>query len=364
MNESPRPATRSRFRFQLGALAFVLIFLLIELAAFNTGENLLYLLASVSLGLLLMGAVLCVANTRGLDIVREAPESVHRDDAFAMVVTIVNRKRFLPSFSLVVAFQNEEWRPCAHVAAIPPNASVTLRIDRTMRRRGMHPLPPVVVSSGFPMGFFRRELRADDGRTVLVLPHVYRIQRSVLDRLDDSGNRPRPTLMRGDEFFALREYQPGDDIRYISWRVSARVGQLIVRELEPGSARSVVLVLDTRGVPHSLEHEEKSERAIDLAASLAVAFLDRQYSLALASPRHALPLGQGESHVLRTLEVLARVQPVEYSDFGDDWFRATGDLGAAARICVATDPARWGGRGLDGSVTVLDPEELLHATQA
>jgi uncharacterized protein (DUF58 family) len=212
------------------------------------------------------------------------------------------------------------------------------------------------------MGFYRRELTFRDDRSIVVFPRVYRIPRSVLEKLDDSGNRPRPTLLPGDEFYALREYIPGDDIRYICWRVSARLGELIVRELEPGSARAVVLVLDTRGKPDTLELEEKFERAIDLAASLALAFVERQYSVALVTPQHALPLGQGESHMLRVLDVLARVQPAAYGDYGDDWFRAHGDLGAAAKIGIATDPALWGGRGLDGSVRIADPEEVLNAS--
>jgi uncharacterized protein (DUF58 family) len=362
MPASVRPKRRSRFRIQITALAFLMTFLLVELAGFNTGENLLYLLAAVTLALLLLGVALSFANLRGLQVVRHAPDSVHRDDPFHITITITNRKRFLPSFSFVLAFQREEWRPAAHVSTIPARSSVTLRVGRAMRRRGLHPLPPVVLKSGFPMGFFRRELIVDDGQEILVFPRIYRIQRSVLDRLDDSGNRPRPTLTPGDEFFALREYVPGDDIRHICWRVSARLGELIVRELEPGSVRSVAILLDTRGVPHSLEHEEQSERAIDLAASLSVAFLDRQYSVALITPEDSVPLGQGESHVLRVLRLLARVRPAEYAETGDDWARLSGDLSAAAKVYIATDPSQWGGHSLDGSVRVLDPQELLHAS--
>jgi len=322
----------------------------------------MYLLAALALAFPIVGFVLAFFGTRGIVVSRDAPESVHRDDPFAMTIRITNRKRFIPVLSLVVAMRHEEWRPVAYVDVIPPRSMVTLRVQRTMSKRGNHPLPAVVVTSGFPMGFFRREVILEDDRSVMVFPRVYRMERSVIDRLDDTGNRPRPTLTPGDEFYGLREYIPGDDLRYICWRVSARVGELIVRELEPGSARSVVIVLDTRGVPHSMEHEEKSEWAIDLAASLAVAFLDRQYTLALSTPHHALPPGQGESHILRALELLARVRPVEYGVVGDDWFKPSGDLSAAARVCVSMDPAQWGGHGLGGSVRVLDPEELLHAT--
>lgn len=354
--------SRSRLRIRFAALVFFLIFLLVELAAFNTGENLLYLLAGLALGLLAVALVVSGVNVSGLEVIRVAPDSTHRDEPFAAVVTISNRKRFLATFSINVASEKEEWRPAAHVSSVPPKAAVTLRLERTMRRRGVHPLPALVLMCAYPMGFYRRDLTIRDDRSIVVFPRVYRIPRSVLEKLDDSGNRPRPTLIRGDEFYALREYIPGDDIRYICWRVSARLGELIVRELEPGSARSVVLVLDTRGKPDTLELEEKFERAIDLAASLALAFVERQYSVALVTPQHALPLGQGESHMLRVLDLLARVEPAAYGDYGDDWFRAQGDLGAAAKIGIATDPALWGGRGLDGSVRIADPEEVLHAT--
>jgi uncharacterized protein (DUF58 family) len=356
-----RSKRSTRFRFQPGAAAFFAAFLLVELAAFNTGENLLYLLAAICLAILGISILASIANLSGLDLSREAPDATHRDDAFGVEVRIANAKRFLPSFSLVLAFENEEWRPVAHLPAVPANAVVSLRLERTMRRRGVHPLPAIVLYSGYPMGLYRREFTYRDARQIVVYPRVHRLQRAAIDHLDQGGSRPRPTRASGDEYFSLREYIPGDDIRYICWRVSARLGQLIVRELEPGSVRSVVIVLDTRGVPDTFELEEKFERAIELAASLMFTLIERQYLLAIVTPQHALPLGQGEGHVLRALDLLARVAPANYGDHGDDWFRGSGDLGAAAKICIATDPGQWGGRGLDGSVRVADPDEVLYA---
>lgn len=212
------------------------------------------------------------------------------------------------------------------------------------------------------MGLFEcTRIHTSDGE-VVVYPRVHRVDRSTLERLDDSGNRPRPTLSRGDEFYALREYVPGDDIRHISWRVSARVGELIVRELEPGSVRSVVLIVDTRGVPSSIETDEHFETAIEVAASLAVAFLERQYSLAMVTPLGNIPLGQGEGHISRAMDLLARVTAVPYETLGDDWYRASGDLAGAMKICISTDAAQWGGSALSGSVRILDPEEVLRAS--
>jgi uncharacterized protein (DUF58 family) len=209
---------------------------------------------------------------------------------------------------------------------------------------------------------FRRTIVFSDASPVLVYPRVHRIDRSVLNRLDDSGPRPKVAESGGDEFHSLREYIPGDDIRYISWRVSARVGELIVREQEPSSARTTVILLDTRGVPSTQDEDDKFEQAIELAASVALAFLENQYTVSLVTPDASVPPGQGESHMIRVLDLLARVEPCRYGEVPDDWFRVSGDVAGAARVCIATDSSQWGGRGLGGSVQIVDPIEVLYAS--
>ncbi len=351
-----------RFRFRIPALAFVLIFLLLELAAFNTGENLLYLLAAFAIGFPVFAAMVALLTFRGLDVHIEGPEAVHRHEPFPVIVRLRNRKHWLPFLSLRVAFAGKEDNAPAFVPVLTPALTADVHLDHVLTRRGVHALPAVQFSSGFPMGLFECSRTHTTEGEVTVYPRVHRVDRSTLERLDDSGNRPRPTLSRGDEFYALREYVPGDDIRYISWRVSARLGELIVRELEPGSVRSVVLIVDTRGVPMSIEADDRFELAIEVAASLAVAFLEQQYSLALVTPLGGIPLGQGESHIARAMDLLARVTAVPYETLGDDWYRASGDLAGAIKLCIATDAAQWGGSALSGSIRILDPEEVLHAS--
>lgn len=352
--------TRSRLRFRLNTWVFLFIFLMVELAAFNTSENLLYLLAAFVLGFPPLAMVVSLLSFRGIDVRRVAPEAVHRGEPFSVAVHIKNYKRFLPSVSLRIAFAGEE--SGNYLAVLPAKTSAALDLPRVMPRRGVHPIPDTTITSAFPMGFVERTRRLSDGAEIVVYPRVHRIDRGALDRLDDSGNRPRPTLNTGDEFYALREYVPGDDIRLICWRVSARLGELIVRELEPGSARSVAIILDTRGARDEMNAVDAFELAVELAASLAVAFLDRQYSVALVTPQGTVPLGQGEGHIVRSLDLLARVTPVGYETMGDDWFRSAGDLAGATKLCVATDRAQWGGTGLGGSLRVLDPEEVLRAS--
>ncbi len=351
---------KRRMRFRVNTFAFIAIFFPVEFAAFNTSENLLYLLAAFVFGFPVLALAVSKISFRGIEMRREAPTAVHRGEAFSVTAHVKNQKRVLPGVSLRIAFSGEASE--AYLPVLPAKTSATLGLSRVMMRRGVHTLPGIEIASSFPMGFVERSAVIEDALAVIVYPRVHRIDRDALEQLDDSGNRPRPTMARGDEFYALREYVPGDDIRLICWRVSARLGELIVRDLEPGSARSVAILMDTRGRLDTQEADEAFELAADLVASLAVAFLDRQYSVALVTPQGAVPLGQGEGQIVRVLDLLARVAPVGYETLGDDWFRSSGDLGGATKLCVATDRAQWGGSGLGGSLRVLNPEEVLHAS--
>jgi len=357
---NPRHKVKARLHYRLNTFVFIGIFLMVELAAFNTSENLFYLLAAFVLCFPILALIASRTAFGRIDVDRHAPESVHRHEPFDVSVRLQNRKRFVPGVSLRMSLQSGA--ATAYVPVLPAGVTATLALPMSMPRRGVHRLPALEVRSAFPMAFVERSRRIDDGLEVVVYPAVHRVDRSALERLDDSGNRPRPTQATGDEFYALREYVPGDDIRLICWRVSARVGELIVRDLEPSSARSVAIIVDSRGFPRNQAAEDAFELAVELAASLAVAFLDRQYSVALVTPQGTVPLGQGEGQVLRALELLARVAPVGYEVLGDDWYRGSGDMAGATKLFIATDAARWGSQGIGGSVRVLDPVEVLHAT--
>ena len=347
--------------FRPAAGVFAAIFLLVLVAGFNTGENLLYLVAVCAASFLICSLLLTPLALRGLKVRREAPASAHRNDPFTVKVRVENRKRFFPSVSLRFEDASESGVAKAYVATIPARAVATVQLRETLPRRGVHRLPDLVISSGFPLGLFRRRLTCPDRTEVVVYPRVVDLQRNVVEQMDESGATPRPLDRSGDEFFALREYVPGDDIRYICWRVSARIGRLIVRELEPNTARMVVVVFDTRGVPDTPELEEQFEEAVDLAASLAMMFLDQQYGVAVVTPEASVGLGSGSAHARKILEMLARVQAASYGTHGDEWYSASGELGGAAKVYVASDPALWGGRMGEHGVRTLDPRETINA---
>lgn len=358
-----RPRTRLT---QTGA-AFVLIVLLVQTAAFTTGENLVYLLAAGVASLLILSTLLTRLTLRRVWVERNVPTTAERGVPFRSNVHIQNGKKLLPTLSVQVSGGNVPGEMSRHVGALSAGQRMPVRLGHEYGRRGVHALAPIRLNSGFPLGLFRTVLTYDDRAEVVVLPRVHKLKPAALHQLDGSGEKTRRDLGEGDEFFSLRDYVPGDDVRRISWKVSARVGRYVVRELEPTVARNVCVYFDTRlpsgvaieGGMLPLEIDEAFEAAVDLVASLAVGFLDRQYAVSVVTPQDRIAFGEGKQQCDRILRMLAHVTPLPYS--GDTWPPKLDDASSAAIALVSADSGQWGGQLPGLRSRVLHPYEVTHA---
>jgi uncharacterized protein (DUF58 family) len=120
-----------------------------------------------------------------------------------------------------------------------------------------------VLEAGDPLGLFRHRGRVADHEVALVLPQFRSlVSRFNVRELEASLAAPRSGA--GTELFGVREYQPGDPLRRIHWRSSARHGQLVVREYEPPGVRTLGIFCDAE--PPSREVADQIAR---LAASEA-----------------------------------------------------------------------------------------------
>ena len=100
-----------------------------------------------------------------------------------------------------------------------------------------------VLDSGDPLGFFRRRGPSIDSELALVLPRFMSLtSRTQVREVEASVAAPRAGS--GTEMFGVREYRPGDPLRRIHWRSSARHGELIVREFEPPGAQTLGIFCD------------------------------------------------------------------------------------------------------------------------
>ena len=186
-------------------------------------------------------------------------------------------------------------------------------------RRGVYDIGPVSISSGDLFGFRRRQADLDQRQTLLVYPKIV-----PLERLDLRAARPlgefsaeRRIVEDPLRLAATRDYQPGDSIRHIHWKATARRSLLQTKVFDPSASQHLVICLNTQTLERLYEGivVDFFETAIVVAASVAHAGLDARRSVGLSANsaiRNAeqwlhLPASRHDMQQTRILEALAQL---------------------------------------------------------
>lgn len=199
------------------------------------------------------------------------------------------------------------------VASLEAGESVEHSYQLTCWRRGVYELGPLVVRWGDPFGFTERKAVLCEPFEFLVHPSTEEAQDRPFTRLwEDPPVRPpiSKPWPSGMEFYGMRAYTPGDDIRRIVWRAFARTGQLLVREAEQGITDQVIILLDTHRANHSSGmFSESFETGIRAAASLALWHIREGFSVIIeGNDERIVGPVRGPRAPMEVLDALARLE--------------------------------------------------------
>jgi uncharacterized protein (DUF58 family) len=163
---------------------------------------------------------------------------------------------------------------------------VVLRQEVVPQRRGAHSVGPLVVSRTDPFGLAYAEYGLGQPRQFLVTPRAVPLPPGELDVAHSEGTEHellRHAIPSADELIA-REYRPGDPLRRVHWRATARHDQLMVRQEEQRSNPEAWMLVDTR---LTAAVEDEFETLVDLVASIGVHLLDQGFvvSIVETAPR-------------------------------------------------------------------------------
>jgi uncharacterized protein (DUF58 family) len=181
-------------------------------------------------------------------------------------------------------------------------------------RRGVYEVGPLVAIAGDPLGLTQRETVVAKPFELLVHPRIELVSDRPLTRqFEDPPIRPPVSKPwpSGLEFYGMREYVRGDDLRRIVWRASARTGKIMVREAEQGITDHVTVILDTDRGSHSQDGEgfsESFEMGVRAAASLAVRHLREGYEVKIEANGGSLTRHlRGAQQQMGMLDAFSRV---------------------------------------------------------
>ncbi|HVO78185.1 MAG TPA: DUF58 domain-containing protein, partial [Methanomassiliicoccales archaeon] len=151
--------------------------------------------------------------------------------------------------------------------------------------------------------------------SIRVVPRVEDLRRANIEpkkvRLA-SGNVPSRLLGPGADFFGLRQYAEGDEMRRINWKASARGVDLITNEFRTERSGDVVIILDARYNVGGSGSRGMVDLQVDAAASVASHLLrqrNRVGMIYLGDTLQVIPLAYGRRQFYRLLDTLVKVEP-------------------------------------------------------
>jgi uncharacterized protein (DUF58 family) len=310
-----------------GGVIFVVILVIVAFAAWNTGNNLLFMVFSIMLSTIFVSWAAARAALRDLTVSARFPDHIFAGEPAEVILTVRNAKLLLPSFSVLVEMRGTFDRPVGskkrrrgrarkitlgYFLYVPHRAGAEQSLEQVFPRRGHVLVNGFEISTRFPFGFFRHRRRLG-ARDVDIV--VYPKPEAVTDELNllplHTGQTPSLRRGAGHDLLLLRDYQPRDDLRHIDWKATARSRQLTVREFTAEDERRITIVLDTR-LTDDIDEENfriRFESGVTQTASLVQHFIDERAEVSMVLGMDRGRFGTGPEHLYASLRRLALVQP-------------------------------------------------------
>ena len=270
-----RPRPKRRFlrglRFTRQGKLYTAVTLGVGIAAVNTGNNLLFLVLGLMLGLILVSGILSEMTLRGLVVTRGLPETATAEAVFPVELRVRNTKRFAASFGVELRDEIDgvPFRRRCFFLRVSPGEDRAIAYRCEIDKRGVARFDGTDVFTRFPFGLFEKHRFVPLEETVIVLPKVVPVP--MPEGIPANGDRVSPDRHAGYgiEFRELREMGPGDDLRRIDWRATARLRRFMVRQTEIEADAFVEILLDPSAAPGH-DPEESIARAASIIRLCAV----------------------------------------------------------------------------------------------
>jgi uncharacterized protein (DUF58 family) len=306
-------------------LGYILLCLVVAIAALNTGNNGLYLVLAGMLAAMVVSGVLSRRNVRAVRCEIETVGEVVATRPSWLKVRLENRYRAATAQALF--FLHESLPGPLWVDPLRPGEKREIVVEGVFPRRGVFREADAGILSRFPLGLFRKYRRALLSREIVVYPLAEASSLPEIPPENARSGRPHPRVRGGgSDIRTLRDFSPGDDPRDLHWKQSARMRRWIVREREAERDRVLFLAVDNALRADDPAALERFERAIARCAGAALLLLSRGGEVGFHARGVKVAARGGRTQRVRILEALARLEPVSPEDALDFPPMRRGDL--------------------------------------
>jgi uncharacterized protein (DUF58 family) len=280
------------------------------------GERLLLAIAAFFLIAIVLGiGYVRLAAPQVAILRRISPIQVHDGDRAIVEVTLQSPRRIYQ----VAVEDTVHGLGSAHFIADrgEPGQPMVARYEILCRPRGIYTVGPADVRVRDPLGFTESGGAAGTANRLVVYPAVEDLVGVPSGRgHDPTVNTAKAAFSHtgGEDFFTLREYEHGDDLRKVHWPSSAKRDALMIKQLEMPWQSRALIALDPRRAGHA--NPESFEHAVRGAASVLRHFFRSGYTPTLwTGVGNGTVVGSAESYAL-AMEELASIEPLESTNLG------------------------------------------------
>jgi uncharacterized protein (DUF58 family) len=226
----------------------------------------------------------------------------------------------------------------AVLPGIPAEQQQVVSYLVSCRKRGRYELGPARLQLTDPFGLARMTAELPDTDELIVYPEIEDLSaKPVAAYGSGSGESPFNRIFRGGrEFYGMREYMTGDDLRRIHWPSTARTGELMIRQEEVARRSVVTILLDTRADAMGRDGSAAFERGVSAAASIGTLLSHRGFGLRLATAD--VPPGPRTEEAF--LEHLAAITASRTRSLGPALLQLKGKAVADSTLVVVTAPPK------------------------
>lgn len=208
-----------------------------------------------------------------------------------------------------------------HTTSLAWYERVTWRQRFNCMARGYYAIGPTRLRSGDLFGFFPREAHLDRPDIITVMPRLVELGEVALPTRRPFGEAKGGSRIFEDQsrIAGLRDYRPGDPLKRIDWKATARRGSLQSRLYDPSATVTLVIALNVDTLAHPWEGFDPLllERAVSVAGSIAARAEAARLAVGLianasypgADRPIAVRAGRDPAQLTRVLEALAMVTP-------------------------------------------------------
>ena len=230
-------------------------------------------------------------------------------------------------------------------------SALSWKCDLYCRKRGYYKLGPLSITSGDIFGFFPRTKIETEEDYLIVYPRIFDI-----DHLSLAASYPLGEVTTEKRWFedpsqaeGVRDYNPGDSLRRIHWKASARRQRLQVKVFESTTTLKIAIFLSVDSFQiQGINTEDELETGISVAASLANYCIESRCQIGLWTNSKLadtnlparISTGSGIDCLVRVLEALAKVTPVCYQRFPDFFqIERSGLASGATLVFIVSQPS-------------------------